>query len=294
MTTQNKHSEQRQSIRFSREFMVTDHEDIDFQQAFTGHDVNLTGLSFWVDNCDWLLPGQPLSLRIKNQENGEEYCLDGVEVIHLQNKDKDVLCGCHITHVSSDQLLAHNRIVVSDQQSAQLANPISALEDYDFDEEGGEISADISDFQEVVMAQLLQFEQLKKDYRRIKNEWAELGIRLECLEAANLEKFSALETLGQLETSIEQAFHQQMAWALYAKLIAFSPSEKFDRQSWQTMTADFEDVHLSELQQAAFDFIHQGVNARKALAMARDLVLAQGGPQLEIDTIEKSKNLEKL
>ena len=73
--------EQRQSSRFSRPFMVTDYEDKTFSASFEGFDVNLTGLSFWLDDAELFLPGQQVSLRIKNTAADEVYCLESVEVI---------------------------------------------------------------------------------------------------------------------------------------------------------------------------------------------------------------------
>lgn len=42
---------------------------------------NLTGLSFWLDDAELFLPGQQVSLRIKNTAADEVYCLESVEVI---------------------------------------------------------------------------------------------------------------------------------------------------------------------------------------------------------------------
>lgn len=290
--------EQRQSARFVRHFAVTDHEDEQFSEPFEGLDVNLTGLSFWVDDPDWFLPGQQISLRIKNLDNNEVYCLDGVEVIHLQNRDMRVLCGCHITHVSSAQLLAHHRTVVVDEQSANLIHPNSAVDEFDFDEEGTPSTENLADLQALIMVSLLQFEQLKKDVRQSKRLFKEIQTHIESFglsDVLNLQTHSAetpsqslealMETLRHLEFEHDQMFTQQIAWNLFAKLLAFSPEDKAQRQVWQTMIADFEALYLSEKQQIAFDFMHQGVSARKALAMARDYVQADSA-QLELDNIQ--------
>lgn len=278
--------EQRQSVRFGRQFIVTDHEDERFVEPFVGFDVNLTGLSFWVDNADWFLPGQMLSLRVKNLDNEEEYCLDGVELIHIQTHNQKILCGCHITQVTSSQLLAHHRMVVTDERSAQQINITTELEDFDFDEEGADSSENLSDFQELVMASLLQFEQLKKDSHHSKRRISELQTFIACRD--DLKPETLLNELNKMEFEQDKIFRQHLAWSLFAKLLAFTPSDKVDRQNWQTMISDFEALYLTEQQQVAFDFIHQGISARKSLAMARDYVQAQESPQLELDELSDS------
>ncbi|WP_321276573.1 PilZ domain-containing protein [Thiomicrorhabdus indica] len=283
-----KTEEQRQSVRFGRQFMVTDHEDEGFQEPFVGFDVNLTGLSFWVDNADWFLPGQLLSLRVKNLDNEEEYCLDGVELIHIQTHDQKILCGCHITQVTSSQLLAHHRMVVTDERSAQQMNGTTELGDFDFDEEGAPSSENLSDFQELVMASLLQYEQLKKDSIACKRRVSELQTFVASYGENELKPEALLNELNKMDLEQDKVFRQHLAWSLFAKLLAFTPSDKADRQNWQTMISDFEALYLTDQQQVAFDFIHQGISARKSLAMARDYVLAQESPQLELDELSES------
>lgn len=280
--------EQRQSVRFDRKFLVTDHEDEGFAEPFLGHDVNLTGLSFWVDNPDWFFPGQQVSLRIKNLENNEQYCLDGVEVIHLQTINNRLLCGCHITQVSSSQLLAHHRTVVVDEYSAQQMQDTSDIDDFDFDEEGTQCSDNLTDFQELVMVTLLQYEQFKKSYALQKHKMQELQTALDSKRGSKIEPEWFSEQLHTLESTQEQLFKEQRSWSLFAKLLAFTPQEKTDRQAWQTMIADYEALHLSEKQQVAFDFMHQGMVARKSLAMARDYMQAQENSQLELEDLADS------
>lgn len=279
-------SEQRQSVRFDREFLVTDHEDESFAEPFVGHDVNLTGLSFWVENADWFLPGQVISLRLKNLENSEEYCLDGVEVVHLQNHGDRILCGCHISHVSSSQLLAHHRTVVVDDWMAHQVTQSSALEDFDFDEEGATCTENLSDFQELIMVSLLQYEQLKKDYGLNKRLLSEMQTFIASTSHSEFNREVFSEHFSQLESMHHGIFQQQLSWGLFAKLLAFTPKDKADRQAWQTMIADFEALHLSEKQQVAFDFMHQGTPARKALGLAKEFVRAEESTQLELDVLE--------
>lgn len=276
-------NEQRQSARFDRQFLVTDHEDDNFSEPFDGHDVNLTGLSFWVDNPDWFIPGQEISVRIKNLETGEEYCLDGVEVIHLQSQNNRILCGCHITHVSSAQLLAHHRTVVIDQQSADFSSQESSLDDFDFDEEGATNSDDLGDFQELVMVTLLQYEQLKNDSKELKRLQIELQNSLVSYSDETLSNSWLIEQLSRIEQTTDRVFRKQLSWSLFAKLLAYTPNNKKDRQAWQTMIADFEDQHLSEKQQMAFDFMHQDMSAQKAHALAREYMKAENDTQLELE-----------
>lgn len=277
----NQLKDQRQSVRFDRTFLVTDHEDEQFSEPFLGFDVNLTGLSFWVDNADWFLPGQSLSLRVKNLENNEAYCLDGVEVVHLQDNEDKILCGCHISKVTSSQLLSHHRMVVTDEESADQIQGTTAVEDFDFDEEGAPNSQNLSDFQELVMVSLLQYEQLKKASIATRQELAMLHDTLAiCLK--NDKHLPELQAkLDQFQATLEKSLDQQLAWGLYAKLLAFTPKGKVDRQNWQTMISDFEGLYLSEIQQAAFDFMHQGITARKSLAMAREYFHSQAPAKIK-------------
>ncbi|WP_232023530.1 hypothetical protein [Thiomicrorhabdus aquaedulcis] len=57
--------EQRESSRFARPFWVTDHQDEAFSAPFEGFDVNLTGLSFWVEEADFFYQASILVCALK-------------------------------------------------------------------------------------------------------------------------------------------------------------------------------------------------------------------------------------
>jgi len=274
--------DQRHSKRVNRHFLVTDHEDDAFADAFVGQDVNLTGLSFWLDDADWFLPGQQISLRIKNLDNNEVYCLDAVEVVHLQQREHKTLCGCHITQVSSDQLLAHHRTVVASSSLSDFADLPETLsdegcyQDFDFDEEGAAVSGSITDLQSLVMINLLQSRQWLKESQNVRQQ---IQTFLQDSQAPEFEQANTVAAT-QIVQQFDCLIQQQATWGLFAKLIAYTPESKADRQAWQTMIADFETVHLNECQRLAFDFMHQGMSATKALGLAKDYVQNQ----LDVDT----------
>ena len=270
--------EQRQSSRFSRPFMVTDHEDETFSDPFEGFDVNLTGLSFWLDDADLFLPGQQISLRIKNTETDEIYCLESVEVVHQREAGKRLLCGCHIAQVTSAQLLAHHRTVMTDAKSALVSMRDSEISEFDFIEDGSELSTDEGDFQEASMALNLAVSQLQSS-----RQWG--FSLLQDLEQSIHQSRDAKQGQVDIETlnSVFQRFSNYyshmsdttLSVGMLAKLLAHTPCDPVDRQAWKTLIADFENRFLTEQQQVAYDFMHQGLSADEALKIAEEYLKDQ-------------------
>ncbi len=264
--------EQRQSARFLRPFWVTGNEDEEFCAPFEGFDVNLTGLSFWVDEADLFLPEQQLSLRIKNIETGETYCLESVEVVHLRAEEGRFLCGCHIVQVTSAQLLSHHRTVMTDEKTALVSMASSKLSEFDFVEDSSSLSTDQADFQEASMALNLAISQLKssRSWGRVLIKEMQDMVRLsevEKLDAAQLQ-----QVLNQFSEYYEHMSDTTIALGMLAKLLAHTPNTPQDKQSWKTLISDFERRFLTEQQQIAYDFMHQGMSADDALKMAEEYV----------------------
>ncbi|BBN59468.1 hypothetical protein [Hydrogenovibrio marinus] len=269
--------EQRQSHRFFRPFLVTDHEDVDFSDPFEGFDVNLTGLGFVVDSKDLFLPSQEVSLRVKNTETDEVYCLEGVQVIHLQSSDMDdgkFICGCHISKVTSNQLLAHHRLVMTDAQTAVVSMQTSKLSEFNFVEDGSELSKDEADFQEASLALNLAVSQSERNQHEIERFIVDVesimrtGAKAE-LKLADLQKeFDAFK--GHLGTMNEST----IAFATLAKLLAHTPNIEQHRLAWKTLISDFETRFLTEAQQIAYDFMHQGLSAEEAIKLADEYMLS--------------------
>ena len=72
----------------------------------------------------------------------------------------------------------------------------------------------------------------------------------------------------------EQMSDTTVALAMLAKLLAHTPDNPTDKQSWKTLIADFESRFLTEKQQVAYDFMHQGISAEEAMKLA-DSYLAE-------------------
>lgn len=260
--------EQRQSSRFSRPFLVTNLEDSDFSSPFEGYDVNLTGLSFWVDDGDLFLPGQVVSVCVKNTENDEIYCLEGIEVVHQRQQGERLLCGCHISQVTSTQLLAHHRTLMTDESTALVSMQNTRLNEFDFVEDGSELSADEADYQEASMALNLAVSQLQMG-----KEWGASLLKdiADTLQVANNETVDVAEiqNLFQHFTKYyDQMSDTTVALAMLAKLLAHTPDNPVDKQAWKTLIADFESRFLTEQQQIAYDFMHQGMSAEEAMKLA--------------------------
>ncbi|QCU89837.1 PilZ domain-containing protein [Thiomicrorhabdus sediminis] len=260
--------EQRQSARFSRPFEVTNNEDIAFSDPFEGNDVNLTGLSFWVDDADFFLPGQIVSLRIKNSDSEEIYCLEGVEVVHQRQVDNRVLCGCHITQVTSDQLLAHHRIVMTDQNTALISMQATDLSEFDFLEDGSQMSSDEADYQEASMALNLAVSQLKSSRHWGSELLKDIEDTLHCAQNSMVDASEIERLLQQFSHYYQHMSDTTIALGMLAKLLAHTPNNPDDKQAWQRLIADFESRFLTEQQQIAYDFMHQGMSAEEALQLA--------------------------
>ncbi len=50
--------------------------------------------------------------------------------------------------------------------------------------------------------------------------------------------------------------------------MAHTPNSEQDRLAWKTLIADFEARFLSETQQVAYDFMHQGMDAKEVMDIA--------------------------
>ncbi len=267
--------EQRQSSRFSRPFWVTDHEDESFSEPFEGFDVNLTGLSFWLDDADLFLPGQQVSLRIKNRETNEVYCLESVEVIHQKEAGERLLCGCHIAQVTSAQLLSHHRIVMTDAKSALVSMRDSEITEFDFIEDGSELSKDEGDFQQASMALNLAVSQLQSS-----RQWGfmllqDLEDSIKRAKQGQVDIETLNDLFQQFSSYYSQTSDSTFSLGMLAKLLAHTPGEPGDRQAWKTLIADFENRFLSEQQQVAYDFMHQGMSADEALKSASEYLKDQ-------------------
>ncbi|KUJ72241.1 PilZ domain-containing protein [Thiomicrospira sp. WB1] len=270
--------EQRQSVRFVRPFKVTTLEEEGFDQGFSGVDVNLTGLSFRLPEADWFLPGQSLSLRIRNDLNGEQFELDSVQVVHLQPDEQGSwLCGCHITQISSEQLLAHHRLVMTDQATAQSSMAVAKLSEFDFDETASPLSQNTADFQEASMALSLAVAEAE-----LNQQWVErVFARLDQLWQSRLPADQQLTETRQEVEALKQAWQelslQARSWNTLAKLLVHSPSAGADQADWQRLIADFEGRFLTDAQQMAYDLMHQGHTAREALEMAQEAIAQSAG-----------------
>ncbi len=260
--------EQRQSSRFLRPFLVTGNEDEDFSAPFEGFDVNLTGLSFWVDEADFFLPEQQLSLRIKNTDTDEIYCLESVEVVHQRAEEGRFLCGCHIVQVTSSQLLSHHRTVMTDEKTALVSMAASKLSEFDFIEDGSSLSTDQADFQEVSMALNLAVSQLKSS-----RNWGQVLLQdiqdsINTAQDEQVDIQSLKQVLRQFSDDYNHMGDTTIALCMLAKLLAHTPNKSSEKQAWKTLISDFETRFLTERQQVAYDFMHQGMSADEALKRA--------------------------
>lgn len=268
-------SEQRQSSRFSRQFLVTDYQDEHFELAFEGWDVNLTGLSFWVNDPDLFMPGQMLALRVKAEDTAEMYALDSVEVVHLQERDGLVLCGCHIAQVTSDQLLAHHRLVMLNEAAASQSMSDSELREFDFNQTGSSMSFQPADYQQASFALNLAVEELTGGVQSDEASWEALNHGLEDLlsEVDQDQQQSVLSLIAgfkRFHQSQESRNEQVLALSLLAKMLVHTPETEADRLSWQTLLRDFETRFLDERLLLAYDLMHQGLEAGEALQRAND------------------------
>lgn len=269
--------EQRQSHRFFRPFLVTDHEDVNFEAPFEGYDVNLTGLGFVVDSNDLFLPSQEVSLRVKNTETDEIYCLEGVEVIHLQESDMDdgkFICGCHISKVTSNQLLAHHRLVMTDAQTAVVSMQTSKLSEFNFVEDGSELSKDEADFQEASLALNLAVSQSERNQQEIERFILDVDSIMRTDAAADMKLADLQKEFDAFKGHLGKMNESTIAFATLAKLLAHTPNKEQHRLAWKTLISDFETRFLTEEQQIAYDFMHQGLSAEEAIKLADEYLLS--------------------
>ncbi len=267
--------EQRQSSRFSRPFLVTDHEDKTFSEPFEGFDVNLTGLSFWLDDADLFLPGQQVSLRVKNTETDEVYCLESVVVIHQREAGERLLCGCHIAQVTSAQLLSHHRIVMTDAKSALVSMRDSRISEFDFIEDGSELSTDEGDFQEASMALNLAVSQLQSSHQWGLTLLQDLKDSITHAKQGQIDIETLDDAFQQFSSYYNDMSDTTLSLGMLAKLLAHTPGEPGDRQAWKMLIADFENRFLTEQQQVAYDFMHQGLSTDEAMKMAAEYLKEQ-------------------
>lgn len=268
-------SEQRQSVRFPRKFLVTDYQDENFEYAFEGVDVNLTGLSFLLPDAELFLPGQPLALRVRATDIAENYALDSVEIVHIQQRDDQIICGCHITQVSSDQLLAHHRLVMQNEAAADASMAVSELREFDFNQQSSSLSPQPGDYQQASFALNLAVEELTGGVQSDEGHWLGLTQGLEGL-LSHLKQDEQKQVLSLIESF--KRFHQQqesrneqvLALSLLAKMLVHTPATEADRLAWQTLIRDFETRFLDERLLLAYDLMHQGLEAREALVEAEN------------------------
>lgn len=261
--------EQRQSARFDRPFQVTNHEDETFAVAFEGADVNLTGLGFYIEDPDLFLPQQLISLRVKNEQTDEIYCLEGVEVIHLRRDNNGkFLCGCHIAQVTSGQLLAHHRLVMTDAQTALVSMETSQLSEFNFMEDGSALSTDQSDFQEASMALNLAVTQSERNQKEVTRFIQAVDTIFNSGLAADMKLQDLKDEFDDFKSYLQRMNESSLAFATLAKLLAHTPEESNDKLAWKTLISDFENRFLSQEQQIAYDFMHQGLDADEALKVA--------------------------
>lgn len=267
--------EQRQSTRFTRPFKVTNREDDAFVLAFQGFDINLTGIGFWVDEADLFYPGQLLSLQVHNIQLDECYYLEGVEVVHILVKPEGTLCGCHITRVTSPQLLAHHRLVMTDQETALISMQDSQLSEFNFVESGSPLSLDEGDFQEASMALNLAVAQSEANQKEVQRFLTSAQTIFEG-PFKDSEKLSDLaDEFQDFKLYLLKMNETTIAFAILAKLLAHTPNNPKDKQAWKTLISDFEDRFLSEKQQIAYDFMHQGLTAQEAIELAEEYLAKQ-------------------
>ncbi|UQB43026.1 PilZ domain-containing protein [Thiomicrospira microaerophila] len=270
-------SEQRQSARFNRRFYVTDYEDTQFESGFEGVDVNLTGLSFLLPDAELFMPGQPLALRVKADEIGESYSLDSVEVVHLRQSEAGVMCGCHITQVSSDQLLAHHRLVMRNDAEAQQAMAVSELHEFNFNNQTSPLSSQLADYQQASFALNLAVEELTSGVQLDEQHWQTLEQGLGALikSLADQQKQAVLQLLEMVsgfQRQQETRNQQVLALSLLAKMMVHSPQGDKERLEWQTLVRDFETNFLDERLLLAYDLMHQGLEAGEALERAKEQI----------------------
>jgi hypothetical protein len=248
---------------------VTNHEDETFSVAFEGADVNLTGLGFYIDDPDLFLPQQLISLRVKNEQTEEVYCLEGVEVIHLRpDENGKYLCGCHIAQVTSGQLLAHHRLVMTDAQTALVSMETSQLSEFNFMEDGSALSTDQSDFQEASMALNLAVTQSDRNQKEVARFINAVDSIFNSGLSAEMKVQDLKDEFDDFRAYLHQMNESTLAFATLAKLLAHTPEESNDKLAWKTLISDFENRFLSEEQQIAYDFMHQGLDADEALKVA--------------------------
>lgn len=260
--------EQRESPRVLRDFWVTDYDDAPFSEPLLGVDVNLTGLSFWVDQPDLFFPGQPISLRVKNAESGEVYCLEGVTVIHVRPKDERYLCGCHITHVTSSQLLAHHRLEMADGAGTEVRTVPARLSEFDLIGDEQPLSSDQADYQKAGMALSLASLQMKQGRDQSNGALEKIEHYLATLENETLQ--AELTGLYDRFSSVfKEMTDATMALTMLAKLLAHTPGSQEEKRDWQRMISDFENRYLTEEQRTAYDFMHQGLTADEAVEAAQ-------------------------
>lgn len=268
-------TDQRQSARFNRQFFVTDYQDEAFEFGFHGADVNLTGLSFWLPDPEMFMPGQPLALRIKADDIGESYTLDSVEVVHLRESDKGVMCGCHITQVSSDQLLAHHRLVMLNDAEAQQAMAASELHEFNFNNQTSPLSSQLADYQQASFALNLAVEELTSGVQLDEQHWQTLeqglgGLMQSLSDDQKQAVLQLLEMVSGFQRQQESRNQQVLALSLLAKMMVHSPQGDKERLEWQTLVRDFETNFLDERLLLAYDLMHQGLEAGEALERAKE------------------------
>lgn len=178
------------------------------------------------------------------------------------------ICGCHIAQVTSGQLLAHHRLVMTDAQTALVSMETSQLSEFNFMEDGSALSTDQSDFQEASMALNLAVTQSDRNQKEVARFINAVDSIFNSGLSAEMKVQDLKDEFDDFRAYLHQMNESTLAFATLAKLLAHTPEESNDKLAWKTLISDFENRFLSEEQQIAYDFMHQGLDADEALKVA--------------------------
>ncbi|WP_319381643.1 PilZ domain-containing protein [Thiomicrorhabdus sp.] len=253
--------EMRRSKRLRRGFWVSE-DDMAFEVPFLGHDVNLTGLSFWVESAEHFLPGQRINLWLRNAVTDEIYNLEEVDVISVRQVGDLFLCGCHISQVSSEQLLAHSRLLSSQNQQAKEVT-IDSFNEFNLVSPLNQLTQDSAEIEDAAMALDLAMVQWSEQHK--------IGdFLLQDLKSViGLVEPDLVESIEHFCDFYVSSQNQSLALLTLAKLLIHSPESSQEKLEWQGFLADFEARYVSKTLQVAYDYMHQGMSAEEALQQSQ-------------------------
>ncbi|MBF6058266.1 MULTISPECIES: PilZ domain-containing protein [Thiomicrorhabdus] len=253
--------ELRQSKRLRRGFWVSE-DDMSFDIPFLGHDVNLTGLSFWLESAEHFLPGQRINLWLRNAVSDETYNLEAVEVISVRQVGDLYLCGCHIAQVGSEQLLAHSRLLSSQNQKAKEVS-IDSFNEFNLVSPLNQLTQDLSEIEDAAMALDLAMVQWSEQHR--------IGDFLlkDLKSVISLVEPDLVESIEHFCDFYASSQNQSLALLTLAKLLIHSPDSPNEKLEWQGFLADFEARYVNKTLQIAYDYMHQGMSAEEALLQSK-------------------------